>query len=177
MNFRDLLPKIIGFIALVITIALAPSIYTANLSVVNYGGGSGLTNFIGMGAIAPFGGFLIIFGILIAQGIFNIAGYGGAKASGWKDILVSVGAVIVVIILLNVYVSAVLPGFTGLIASASVASDTIGQTVFGVVPIVIYLAIIIGAIGSQGSNVIAKKVGNWRKGKGKGASQAAVSYQ
>ncbi len=171
MNFRELLPKIVGFIALVITIALAPSIYTANLSVVNYGGGSGLTNFIGMDAIAPFGGFLIIFGILIAQGIFNIAGVGGAKASGWKDILVSVGSVIVVIILLNVYVSAVLPGFTGLIASASVASDDIGQTVFGVVPIVIYLAIIIGAIGAQAGRAV------YRRFKGRrGSRSAVVSY-
>lgn len=171
MNFKDLLPKIVGFIALVITISLSPAIYSANLSVVNYGGGSGLTNFIGMDAIADFGGFLIIFGILIAQGIFQIAGVGGGKASGWKDILVSVGSVIVVIILLNVYVSAVLPGFTDLIASASAASDDIGQTVFGVVPIVIYLTIIVGAIGVQGGKAIYNKV----RGRGR-KNRSAVAY-
>jgi hypothetical protein len=171
MNFKDLLPKIVGFLALVITLALAPSIYTANLLVVNYGGGSGLTNFTGMDALSPFGGFLIIFGILIAQGIFQIAGVGGGKSTGWKDILSSVGSVIVVIILLNVYVSAVLPAFTSLIASASAASDEIGQTVFGVLPIVIYLTIIVGAIAFQGGKAIYNRVRGRRSGR-----RTAVAY-
>jgi hypothetical protein len=170
-RFKELLPKILGFIGIVITIALSPAIYTANLLVVNYGGGSGLTNFTGMDAISPYGGFLIIFGILIAQGIFNIAGVGGAKSSSFKDLLIPVGSVIVVIILLNLYVSAILPGFTGLIASASVASDTIGQTVFGVIPIVIYLIIVIGAIASQGGNALYNKA----KGR-RGGRRTSVAY-
>ncbi len=163
MDFKTILPKVMGFIAIVITLALAPAIYTANLTVVNYGGGSGMVNFTGMDAVSPYGGFLLILGILIAQGIFQIAGFGGGKSEGWKDLVFSVGIVIAVIILLNVYASAVLPAFTKLIASASVADDSIGQTVFGVLPIVIYLGIIITSVAGEGGKAIYNKV----KGRGK----------
>ena len=172
MDLKNILPKVLGFIGIVITLALAPSIYTANLSVVNYGGGSGLTNFIGMDAIAPYGGFLLILGILIAQGLFQVAGYGGGKAEGWKDLFMSVGIVIAVIILLNVFVSAVLPAFTDLIASASAASDDIGETVFGVLPIIIYLGVILSAIAGQGG----KAVYNRLKGGKKKSSSTRTAY-
>ena len=169
MNFSQLLPKIIGFIVIVITVALSPAVYTANLTVVNY---SSLATFLGMTAIAPYGGFLLILGILIAQGLFAIAGARGTGNGGWKDLFTMVGTVVCVIIILNLYSAAILPGFLGLVNAASVASDTIGQTVFAVFPIVIYLGIIIGAIGFSG----VKAAGQGKKKSKKSSVKSSVSY-
>lgn len=170
-NLKDLLPRIIGFLVIVITIALAPSIYTANLLVVEYGGGSGLTSFLGMDAISPYGGFLTILGLLVAQGLFAIASFRNSGGS-WKDMFAMIGAVIAVIILLNLYVAAILPGFGDLIASASAASDSIGETVFGVIPIVIYLGIIIGAVGIQGYKAYSSR----KRSKKSSQKRTMVSY-
>ncbi len=145
MDLRNLAPKLIGFIAIVITISLAPSIYSANVAVVNYGGGSGLVPFLGMDAIAPFGGFLAIFGLLATQGIFAIGTLKSGQGTGWRQIMLMIGLVIMTLIFLKVFTAAILPKFGALISSASVAHDDIGETVFGVVVIVIYLGIILGA--------------------------------
>ena len=180
MDLKNITPKILAFIVILITIALAKPIYTANLAIVNYNSGSGgLADFIGLGAIAQFGAFLLIFGIMIEQGMLNIAGMsdkaGGGVQDGWKSMTAAIGTIILALILLSMFAQSILPQFKDLVTTASLAGDSIGQFFWGIIPIFIYLGIIaLGVLGNGGGSILANKI-RGRKGR-KQSNQNGVAY-
>ena len=89
-SISNMLPRLIGFIVIVITLALAPSIYTANLTVVNY---THIASFTAMSSIAGYGGFLAILGLLITQGIFAVGNY-KQQRGGWASLYWMIGSVV-----------------------------------------------------------------------------------
>lgn len=145
----NLLGKIMGFLVIIITLALAPTIYTANAAILAWTGTGLIGQFIGLEAIAGFGGFIIILGLLVAGGLFTLAGVRGKLAgASWREILTVVGSVIVIIVTLTMFLT-IMDSADTLIAAATAASDTIGTTLFGIIPIVVYVGILAAAGWAQ----------------------------
>ena len=139
---QKLMPKIMGFIVIIITLALGPAIYTANANIIAWGV---LDPFLGLEVVAGFGAFIIILGLLVSGGLFTLAGVKGQlQSAGMKDILMVVGAVVVVIVMLTMFTS-VLDYVGDLITAATGAGDTLGEIGFGIIPIVIYVGIVAAA--------------------------------
>ena len=131
---KDIMPKILGFLVIIITLALAPTINTANATIV----AGNLTNLIGMTAISAFGAPLIILGLLVSGGIFAVAGtkgiLGGASVS---DLLSVVGSVVVLIVVLTMFDSVMT--YTGTLYDAS---SGFARVIYSIIPIIIYIGII-----------------------------------
>ena len=164
---QNLLPRIMGFLVIIITLALGPAIYTANLAIVNYAGG--LDQFLGLGVVAGFGAFIIILGLLVSGGLCAIAGVKGQlQGAGMKDILMVVGSVVVVIVMLTMFVK-VLDYVAALISAATDAGDSLGEVGFGIIPIIIYVGIVATAGWVQ--------VHEYRKMKKGGKKGAAAANQ
>ena len=135
MNIGSLMPKILGFLVIIITLALAPTISTANAAIIAH---DNISVMIGMTAISGFGAPLIILGLLVSGGIFAVAGtrgaLGGAKIS---DLMSVIGSVVVLIVVLTMftsvmdYVTTLATGVTGF-----------AFTIYTLIPIVIYIGII-----------------------------------
>ncbi len=165
---QSLMPKIMGFIVMILTLALGPSIYTANANILAWGV---LDPFIGLEVVAGFGAFIIILGLLISGGLFTIAGLKGRLSSaGMKDILMVVGAVIVVIVMLTMFTN-ILDYVDDLITAAIAEGDTLGEIGFGIIPIVIYVGIISVAGWAHVSTY--RKL---RKGKSAAAKSGTQAY-
>lgn len=133
---KQLLPRILGFIVIVITLALAPTINTANAVIV----AENLTNLIGMTAIAAFGAPLIILGLLTVGGVFAVAGVKGQLTSGVGDMMKVIGAVVIVIVSLTLFESVIT--YTNTLIGAS---SGFAVVIYGIIPIIIYVGIIVGA--------------------------------
>ena len=100
---NNLMPKIMGFIVIIITLALAPTIYTANADIIAWGV---LDPFLGLEVIAGFGAFVIILGLMVSGGLFTVAGLKGKISNaGMRDILMVVGSVVVIIVMLTMFVT------------------------------------------------------------------------
>lgn len=156
----NLMPKIMGFIVIIITLALAPTIYTANGNIILWGD---LTPFLGLEVIAGFGAFIIILGLLVSGGLFTIAGLKGKMGSvGMRDILAVVGSVIVIIVMLTMFVT-ILDYVGDLITAAVAAGDTLGEVGFGIIPIVLYIGVVAAAGWTQVSTY-RRVTGKGRKG-------------
>ncbi len=175
MQMQGLIGKIMGFLVIIITLALSPAIYTANAAILAWTtaivgppAGVALSAFIGLEAIAGFGGFIIILGLLVGGGLFTLAGVKGQLAgAGWKDILMVIGSVIVVIVTLTMFTT-ILDFVDQLLVAATAAGDTIGETLFGILPIIIYIGIIAAAGWTQ--------VATYRRLKGgKSSKKSAVA--
>ena len=141
----NLFGKIMGFLVIIITLALAPSINTAAVAVA----AANLTNLIGMAVISNFASPLIILGLLVAGGAFAVAGIQGTYTATTKDLMGVVGATIVAIVALTFMTSIV--SYTNTLWTAS-AGSTIGQTIFSIIPLVVYLGIIGGTGWSLASS-------------------------
>lgn len=149
MKQWNLLSRILGFVVIIITLSLGATIYTANATIVS----ANLTNLIGMSAIAGFGAFIIIFGLLISGGMLVVAGKsGGSSALDKGDMMKVVGGVVVVVLMLELF-SQVITYTNTLITAAITASDALGQVGFGIIPIVIYVGILAIAGWTQVSAV------------------------
>lgn len=165
---QGLIGKIMGFMVIIITLALSPTIYTANAAILAWttsipAGTNTLADFIGLEAIGGFGGFIIILGLLVAGGLFTLAGVKGKLAgAGWRDIIMVIGSVIVVVVTLTMFLS-ILDFVDQLIAAAETASDTIGQTLFGIIPILIYVGILAAAGWTQVSTYRKMRRGGSRR--------------
>lgn len=161
MNLGSLFGKIMGFLVIIITLALAPSIVSANTLVATH---DNVTAMLGMGVVSGFGAPLIILGLLTIGGIFALAGVKGQLANaGMKDLFTVIGAVIVVIVLLTL-----MPNVMDYTAELIEASTGFAVTIYSIIPLLIYLGIVAGA-GWAGVSTYRKT----RKG-GK-RSRAAVS--
>jgi hypothetical protein len=138
MNLGSLFGKIMGFLVIIITLALAPSIVTANTAVATH---DNVTAMLGMGVVSGFGAPLIILGLLTIGGIFALAGVKGQLASaGMKDLFSVIGSVIVVIVLLTL-----MPNVMDYTADLIEASEGFAVTIYSIIPLLIYLGIVAGA--------------------------------
>ena len=159
MNLSQLFPRIMGFLVIIITLALATSINTANAAIV----ADNLTNLIGMAVVASFGAPLIIFGLLAIGGVFAWAGTTGKlQNTSMSDLLGVIGSVIIVIVALT-FMDTMIDYVNTLIDS----STGFGLVLYGVIPLIIYLGIIAGAGW--------KAVSTLRRGR-KSSRRSAVGY-
>jgi len=139
MQMKSLFAKILGFLVIIITLALAPSIVTANTAIVE--SGNLTASMIGMSVIGGFGAPLIILGLLVSGGVFAIAGIRGQLAgANMKDLFAVIGSVVVVIVLLSMF-----PNILDYVKALIDASSGFAVTIYGILPLLIYLGIIAGA--------------------------------
>ena len=133
---KELMPKILGFLVIIITLALAPTISTANIAIT----GANLTNLIGMTAVGAFGAPLIILGLLVSGGVFAVGGARGALAGAKiSDLMSVIGSVVVLIVVLTMFTS-VITYVNTLIGVPP--SGGFSDTIYGIIPIVLYIGII-----------------------------------
>jgi hypothetical protein len=134
---QALFSKIMGFLVIIITLALAPSINTANAVVA----GDNLTNLIGMSVVVQFGAPLIVLGLLVVGGVFV---WKGTSGRGMSDLMGTIGLVIVAIVGLT-FMDNIVDYTNTLIA----ASTGFAVTLYGIIPLIVYLGII-AAVGWTG---------------------------
>ena len=139
MNMKVLFGRIMGFVMIIITLALAPTIKTANDAIE----AANLTDLTGMTAVSAFGAPLIIIGLLFGGGLFAVAGVKGKmKGASMADMFSVIGSVVLVIVSLSM--------FTSIMTYARLLIVTTGGTgfgfvVYGIVPLMIYIGIIAAA--------------------------------
>lgn len=138
---NKLVPSIMGWLVVVITLALAPTIESYNAFVTsNVTAATNAAYMIGMTAIDDFGGFLMIMLLLMGGGLFAVAGM-RAKNYTVSDMLQVIGAVIISIIALAMFSGSVI----GYIDSLITAGSGFAKTAYGILTIIIYISIIAGA--------------------------------
>ena len=134
----NLVSRILGLLMIVLVLALAPSIVTANTAIQS---NTNATNLLGMSVVDDFGGMLIILGILTVGGIFTV---GGSMAGGIKDLLWTVGVTIVAIVALTFMDTIIDYNF----AIYNVATG-VEQTLYSIISLLIYVGII-GSVAYRG---------------------------
>lgn len=138
MNMRTLFGRIMGFVMIIVTLALAPTIQTSNATIE----AANLTNLTGMTAVSGFGAPLIILGLLVGGGLFAAAGVRGRlKGASLGDMLTVIGSVVLVIVSLSLFESVITYTNT-LIAPAA---SGFGDVVYGIIPLIIYIGVIAAA--------------------------------
>ena len=138
MNISGLFSKIMGFLIIIITLALAPTINTANTAITGH---DNVSIMIGMVAIGAFGAPLIIIGLLSAGGLFALSGVKGRLGgASMKDMIGVVGSVVVVIVGLTFMVS-----IMDYVVTLVEASTGFAVTIYEMIPLLIYLTIIASA--------------------------------
>jgi len=139
MQIQSLFTKILGFLVIIITLALAPSIVTANTAITS--SGNLTADMIGMSVIGGFGAPLIILGLLVSGGVFAIAGVKGQLGgASFTDLFSVIGSVVVVIVLLTMF-SNILDYVKALID----ASTGFAVVIYGIIPLLLYIGVIAGA--------------------------------
>lgn len=138
MNMRDLFGRIMGFVMIIVTLALAPTIATSNAAIE----AANLTNLTGMTAVSAFGAPLIIIGLLFGGGLFAVAGVRGKLAgASMADLFSVIGSVVLVIVSLSLFTSVITYVNTLIAPTAS----GFGDVVYGIVPLMIYIGVIAAA--------------------------------
>lgn len=157
MNVQGLIAKIFGFIVIIVVLALAPSITTANATIV----GDNLTNLIGMSVMSGFGAPLMIIMLLFGGGMFAIAGIRGNMAgASLGDMLQVVWKVVLCIVALTMFDSII--DYTNTLIG--VGATTFATTIYGIIPLVIYL-LIIGLAGVTAVSAYKAYKGGGRRGR------------
>jgi hypothetical protein len=138
MNIKSLFGRIMGFVMIIITLALAPTIQTANDAII----AANLTDLTGMTAVSAFGAPLIILGLLVSGGLFAVAGVRGRlQGASMGDMLSVIGSVVLVIVSLSLFTSII----TYSNALRDAAPTGIGDVIYAVVPLIIYIGVIAAA--------------------------------
>jgi len=159
---KTLFARIMGFVMIIVTLALAPTIATSNATIE----AGNLTNLTGMTAVSAFGAPLIILGLLVSGGLFAAAGVRGRLAgASVGDMLGVIASVVLVIVSLSLF-SSVITYTNQLIAPSA---SGFGDVIYGIIPLVIYIGVIAGAGYMQ---FRAYKKASGKKG-GKASSQYA----
>lgn len=138
---NKLVPSILGWLVVVITLALAPTIETYNGHVTtNVTAATNSSYMLGMTAIDDFGGFLMIMLLLVSGGLFAVA---GMKAKNYTvgDMLTVIGSVIISVVALAMYSGSVI----GYIDTLITAGSGFAKTAYGILSVIIYISIIAGA--------------------------------
>lgn len=155
--FNKLVPSIFGWLTVVITLALAPTIETYNGHVTtNVTGATNAAYMLGMTAVDDFGGFLIIFGLLASGGFFAATAMRRGTTIG--DMLQIIGAVILTVIALAMFSGSVI----GYIDSLITAGTGFAKTAYGIITIILYLGIISGATAFTTYKAYRKRRGSRR---------------
>jgi len=134
----NLLPKILGWLTVIITLALAPTINTQNAAVdtaLTTMGNS--TLLIGMDTVIDFGAPLMIIGLLFAGGMLAAGRIGDGSI---QSMLGVIGSVIATVIALTMFESVIT-----YVEDLVEAVTGFAQVIYGVIPIILYLAIVAGA--------------------------------
>ena len=138
-----LVPAIMGWLAVIITLALAPTIETYNGYVSgNLTAATNATYFVGLSAIQPWGGFIMVMILLTGTGIFAFSGM-KTKNVSVGDLVQVIGAVIVSVFALAVFSGTIIGNIDDLITAGASAV----KNVYGALGIIIYALIIGGAGG------------------------------
>ncbi len=147
----NLLPKILGWLIVIITLALAPSINTANAAVIAavVAAGTANTSMIGMSTIEQFGAPLIVISLLFSGTMLGLGKVGDGSVSAMMGVI---AAVIGTIVAITLEASVI-----GYCATLITASATFAKTIYGIIPIVTYVAIIGGAGGYAAYKAFSKK--------------------
>lgn len=161
MNISSLFNKIMGFLIIIITLALAPTINTANAAIVGH---ANVSIMIGMSVIGGFGAPLIILGLLAAGGAFALAGVRGQMDASTSDLMSVVGSTIVVIVALT-FMSTIITYVATLMGVY--AATAFAYTLFSIIPLVVYLGIVAGAGWKTVSTYRARKGGKKSKKSGR----------
>jgi len=138
---NKLVPAIMGWLVVVITLALAPTIETYNGHVTtNVTAATNASYMLGMTAIDDFAGFLMIMALLVSGGLFAVTGM-RSKSVTVSDMLQVIGAVIISIIALAMFSGSII----GYIDALITAGTGFAKTAYGILPIIVYVSIISGA--------------------------------
>ena len=131
-----------GFVVIIITLALAPTIQTSNDAII----AANLTDLTGMTAVAAFGAPLIILGLLVSGGLFAVAGVRGRlQGASVGDMLSVIGSVVLVIVSLSLFTNVIT--YTNTLIGVSAVG--FGDVIYGIIPLVIYVGVIAAAGYSQ----------------------------
>jgi len=142
MGIQAILPKILGFLIIIVVAALGPAINTANTAIQTENN----TNLTGMAAVDDFGAPIIILTLLFSGGVLAVGGVKGKfKETKLSDMYDVIAAVVVAIVGLTMFTS-IMTYFNTLID----ASTGFAATIYGAIPLVIY----IGIIGSSGYSTV-----------------------
>jgi len=162
MQIKKMLSIIFFFLTVIIVLALAPTIDTANDTVyASWGAASENASMIGMSAVVPFGAPLIILSIMVS---FGLLAFGMKEGANVKDIMSAIGITIAMIIALNFFDSAI-----DYVNTLLTGSSGISTVIYGIIPLAVY----IGIVASAGTYGTVKYI-KGRKGKSKKA--AAENY-
>jgi len=135
----NLVPKIMGWLVVIITLALAPTINTYNGYVTdNVTAATNASSMIGMTAVDDFAAPLMIISLLFTGSMIGLGKIGDGSV---KAILGTIGAVVITIVALAMFGGSII----GYVDTLITASSGFAQTIYGVIPIIIYVAIIAGA--------------------------------
>jgi hypothetical protein len=156
-KLQNLFPIILGFVVIVLTLAMAPSINTANAAIQS----ANLTNLTGMSVMDDFGAPLIIFGLLASGGLLAVGGIRGKlKGASVADMLGVIGAVVIAIIALT-FMTSIITYTNTLIGAVATGFDDV---LYGVIPLLVYVGIIAGVGWTTGKA--------YRSSKGKKAKKS-----
>ncbi len=154
MEIGKLLGVILGLLTIVITLAIAPDIATANTAVAD--SGNLTADMIGMAIVVQFGAPLAILGLLASGGLFAVGSW--KSGSSMKEMLGVVITAVIVIVGLT-FMLDILDYSVALIAAGSGGFETI---LYGVIPLFVYLAVI-GLAGLQAFKGVQKVRGRKSK--------------
>ena len=158
MNMKSLFGRIMGFVVIIITLALAPTIQTSNDAII----AANLTDLTGMTAVAAFGAPLIILGLLVSGGLFAVAGVRGRlQGASVGDMLSVIGSVVLVIVSLSLFTNVIT--YTNTLIGASAVG--FGDVVYGIIPLMIYIGVIAAAGYAQ-----VRAYRKSTRGRGRGSS-------
>lgn len=162
MNVQRILVVVFSFLAIIITLAIAVNIKTANAAIES----ANLTNLIGMTVLSSWGAPIIILGLLSMSGVFAYSGITGKGQASTADIFSVVGATLAAVIVLSFFLNIIT--YTNQLIGAGTSN---GDIIYEIIPVVIYL-LIIGGSGWAG----IRKIQQIRKGKKGSKSNSVAGY-
>jgi hypothetical protein len=159
---NNLLPRIMGWLVVIIALALAPTINTTNGYISsNVTAAVNSAHMIGMSTVVAFGAPIMIISILFSGSLIAMGKVGDGTTRSLMGVIITV---IVVIIALSLFVSVI-----GYVDTLITGSTGFAQTIYGVIPIILYVGIIAGS-------GVTTAVNAFRKGKGKKKSASFAGF-
>jgi hypothetical protein len=123
------------FLTVVVVLALAPTINTANTTAITtFNGSSQNASMIGLSVVMPFGAPLMILSIMVS---FGLLAFGMKEGANIKDILGAIGVTVAQVIAVTLFGNVITYTNTLLTGSSGIAT-----VIYGIIPLAIYMAII-----------------------------------
>ncbi len=137
-SMNKLLGVIVGLLTIVVTLAIAPSISTANAVVQ----AANQTNLIGLSVVDDFGAPLAVLGLLAMAGVFTVGAW--KSTTSMKDMMTVIFVAVIVIVGLT-FMSSIITYTNALIGDSAADFE---DTIWGILPLFVYLSVI-GLAGWQ----------------------------